>query len=179
MINKKLFFLNILFFTMAAYLLLGLQTSLWLQVFGYFPAPQTWISLFVFLILYRSLSEAFLMVYLLSFVNNAFTSMPYSYFLFSNILLGLAILAFKHRIFRPGSIYFSLVCCGSVFLFGIIHFFTYTLFSGQLANSFPFYEWSVSSLLTGLFSFPLYGIFEILDRVTQKVRPAETGASHL
>ena len=77
---------NYFIYAVAVLLLSALQTSLWLQLFGWFPPPQIWLTTLVFWVLYRALWEGVIMVYILTIVVSPFTAQPLSHLLLVTML---------------------------------------------------------------------------------------------
>lgn len=168
---------NYVLFLTLTLALTSLQCSLWFQVFGGFPAPQAWVPALVYWYLYRDLKESIVMGYLVTIVASTLTALPFGLFLLINMCLLIGVVSFKRRIFWPGSTFFALVCGGCTLLFPILHFLTSWIFEKVPITDVRVFEWILGSLITMLSSFPLYRLFSLIDRISQKQLPREAGAS--
>lgn len=166
---------NIFVFLILAILLLGFQSSLWLQLFGHFPAPQTWIPIFVYWILYRSAREGMLMTYLLALTISSSTAFALGYLLFVLGLLYLLVKAFKMRIYYPGPLFFMVVVGGCTLLFPFMHISISWMFENNPIKYPLIFTWIISSLMTMLFGLILYNLFIWIDKVTHKDLTPELG----
>ncbi len=175
----SLVFANYSLFLTSLLLLASLQSSLWMQLLGSFPPPQTWVPFIVYAALYRRATESFVMIYLLTLAVASLSAIPLGFFLLLNLLLAGFIFLFKERIYWPGSTYFVLVCGSSVILFSVLHFGLSWAIEHNPARSYHFFDWTLGSLLTMLLGFPLYRLMTWFDHLTQKELPTEAGAQWL
>ncbi len=172
-------FTNYLIFAVAAILLTALQSSLWLQLFGWFPAPQIWLAILTFWVLYRELWESVLMMYVLAVVVSAFTSLPFAHLLAINILTCLSLSFTKKRIYWAGSTFYMLACGAAVFA---LFFFTLLVswrYDRNPIRDISVFGWLITVLLTMLVSLPLHSVFGWIDRLTNKEHPTEAGTGVL
>jgi hypothetical protein len=170
---------NYLVFTVTLMLLTALQSSLWLQLFGWFPAPQIWMTVLVFWVLYRELWEAVAMMYLLAAVLSAFTALSFPALLVICLLTCFALVFAKRRVYWAGSTFFMLAngaCVGFFILFTIMVSWRY---DKNPITDFSIVRWLITLLLTMLVSLPLHFIFSWFDRLTQKDHPTEAGTGVL
>lgn len=166
-------------FTLASLTLAALQCSLWLQFFGYFPAPHVWLPTLVYWTLYRNLGESLVMVYILAFVASPLTAMPLGILLFTHICLFLVVLLIKHRFYWVGSVYFMIISGVLAALFPLFHLLFSWLFESTPITDFQFFQWIMRGLLTALVALPFFRLFRWMDRITHKELPVETGNPEL
>lgn len=143
----------------------GLQTSLWFQLVGLFPAPQFWIIILTYLIIHRSFWPSLGMGYLFSVIMTGFTSWPFEYLLASTMLIVGSSQLLKDRIYGSGVNYFIALCGWNVFLFHLC----YTVL-GLIKEDISFgrvslFDLSLSPLISVLLAYPFYFMFKFLDRV--------------
>jgi len=170
---------NYLIFLVALVLLAAWQSSLWLQLFGWFPAPQIWMSILVFWVLYRELWESVLMMYFLSVVLSAFTALSFPHFLAINLLTCLALVFAKRRVYWSGATFFMLANGAGVVFFIFFSFLISWRYDRNPIKDFSVFGWLVTFLLTMLVSLPLHFIFSWFDRLTHKDHPTEAGTGVL
>lgn len=169
-------FLNYLLFSITALAFTGLQTSLWSNYLGNFPAPHIWIPTLVYWCLYRSPKETIIMTYIVSLIISPMTALPLGLFIFTNIIIAIFILIFKIKFYQTGPIYFALNVGAATFLFVPVFLLTiFLLDNNNFSSNILFFEWIMKTLLTTLFSLPLHALFTFFDSYTNKELPTETG----
>lgn len=170
---------NYLVFLVAAILFTALQSSLWLQLFGWFPSPQIWLCILTFWVLYRNLWEATLMCYILAIAGTGFTSLPPSHLLIVNLLTALSLAYLKRRVYWAGSTFYMLATGGAVvchLLFSIVVSWKY---DANPIRDISIFDWVLTILMTMLLSLPLHRIFGWFDHLTNKEHPTEAGTGIL
>lgn len=170
---------NYLIFLVAAILLTALQSSLWLQLFGWFPAPQIWLAILTFWVLYRELWESVAMMYILATVVSAFTAMPFAHLLVINLLTCLTLAFTKKRVYWAGSTFYMLASGASVLCLFVFTFLISWRYDKNPIRDVSLFSWLISVLLTMLVSLPLHSIFGWFDRFTNKEHPTEAGTGVL
>lgn len=166
---------NYAFFTVILLLATALQCSLWLNLFGWFPAPQIWLSILVFWVLYREFWETVVMAYIVAIVASAFTALPFPHMLV-NCLMTCAILAFaRRRVYWAGATFYMLAAGGGVIAFFVVSWIIAWFYDPSPIQQPPLFGWLVTLLLTMLVSLPLHGILSFVDRLTEKDHPADAG----
>ncbi|MGE0762027.1 MAG: hypothetical protein AB7N80_01990 [Bdellovibrionales bacterium] len=170
---------NYMLFTIVAILLAALQSSLWLQLFGWFPAPQIWLAVLTFWVLYRELWEGVLMMYILATVVSAFTALPFAHLLVINLLTCLSLAFAKRRIYWAGSTFFMLANGAAVLCLFVFTMLVSWRYDRNPIRDLSFFSWLISVLLTMLVSLPLHSIFSWFDRLTSKEHPTEAGTGVL
>ncbi len=170
---------NYVLFVIILVLLTSLQCSLWMQLLGSFPPPQTWIPFVVYAALYRRPAESLALAALLTLAATSLSAIPLGLFLMLNLLLVGFIVLFKERIYWPGSTYFVLVCGSSVILFSLLHLSLSWMIEFNPIRHYHLFDWTLGSLLTMLIGFPLYRLLNWIDHLTQKELPTEAGAQWL
>jgi len=174
--EKLLLVANVLLFTFAALILASLQTSLWLQIFGYFPGPALWIPCLIYVALFRPTLEAVIFAYLVSFVLSTMTAMPEGLLMCVNLGLVLTAQLFKQRIFWPGSSYLMMTCGFASLLFNVYHWGLTYVIGAHPMTSPAVMDWLIEALLTPLAAPPLFPIFQWFDRLTQREAPVDVSA---
>jgi hypothetical protein len=157
---------NIGLFVFAILVLGTIQTSLWLQIFGYFPSPAFWIPCLVYVALFRPTLEAIAFSYLAAFVLSTMTAMPEGILMSVCLALSLSAQVFKQRIYWPGSSYVMLVCGLAALMFHLYHWAATFLVGGDPITSPQISDWLIEALLTPLAAPLLFPIFHWFDRIT-------------
>lgn len=161
-----------------AVLVLGtMQTSLWFQIFGYFPAPALWLCAVVFISLYRSLTEAAFMIYAFSFLMSTMTVMPMALLMTATMGVGLATKFVKQRIYWPGSGYFMIACGLASLLFHILRWIGSSVLEEHALTSPEIGDWLLEALLTPLAAPALHALFWSFDRVSGREQPVEASGT--
>lgn len=171
--EKILLLCNIALFVVTALILAGVQTSLWLQIFGYFPPPALWMPVLVYLSLFRGTLTTILLSHLLALALASATAMPDGLMMISCLGVALSVQVFKTRIFWIQSTYFMMVCGFSTLLFHILHFVSSWIFSEFPVTSPALADWIIQSLLTPLFAPVFFPLFRWFDAVTDREEPPE------
>lgn len=166
-------------FALVTLLLAALQCSLWLQLFGWFPAPQLWITVLVFWVLYRELWESIFMMYLLAVVVATFTSLPLPHILVLNLLTCMTLVFGKKRVYWSGSTFFMLATGAATLSFIIYGVALSWRYDSNTIRDWPVLGWLFTILLTMLVSLPLHRIYSWLDVLTDKEHPTEAGTGVL
>jgi cell shape-determining protein MreD len=159
---------NVALFLLATLVLGTVQTSLWFQVFGYFPSPAFWLPCLVYVALYRSTLEAIIYSYLTAFVLSTLTSMPEGVLMITCLALSLATQVFKRRFHWTAASYAMLVCGLASVFFHVFHFATTWVVGDTPMTSPAIIDWLVEALLTPLTAPVLFPIFRWFDRLTNR-----------
>lgn len=165
MIQKRLLFLNSILYVFILILFIGMQTTLWYNWMGATPAPQLWLNLILFLILYRSALGAIFLSYLLGFIIAVYSAIPLSTIwpiLFLLVTIGSFL---RRRFFWPSTRYFilasALLCLGYQIIFYIVsHMFEHN------PTSVAFFARFTEIFLTAIVAAPQYWFFKWVDRMT-------------
>lgn len=173
------FCFNLGIFLLVTMLLAALQCSLWLQLFGWFPAPQLWLTILVFWVLYRELWEGIVMMYLLAIVVTTFSSLPFPHVLVLNLLTCMTLVFGKKRVYWSGSTFFMLATGAATISFIVYEVALSWRFDNNPIRDWPILGWLFTILLTMLLSLPLHRIFSWLDVLTGKEHPTEAGTGVL
>lgn len=157
--------LSVLLILATTMVLNGLQTSFWFLLFGSFPPPLLWLVVLVYISLTRTLGEATLMTYLLSFANSSFSAFPFEAMLVYCLGLMILIILIRERMFWGGPTFFMLmVGCASLSA-PILYWVTSRIFEKNPVFIPVAFDWMISALLTVLFSLPLYRLYQAIDAV--------------
>ena len=163
-----------LIWTVWALGLAGLQTTVWPMLLGQAPAPQLWLNLILYFILFRSLPRALMASYLFALLFVPFTSLSLGLFwaaLFILVPVGSSI---KAHAFWPGARYFAIGSFALVLGWHVVSFLL-SLFLESNPARVHFFARTTELILTPLASFPQYYAMQWLDRLTQD-DPAPTFA---
>lgn len=170
---------NYTIFVVITTLLASLQTSLWLQIFGYFPAPYFWLTVLNYWIMFRRPLKAVIMTYLVAYVLVAMTGMPLN-MLFAVLIANFGIQYFlKDRVLWAGPTQFMLACGTSALLLPITALVFSLLLETNPINDFHFFNWLMRGLLTALFALPVFHVFALIDRFTRQEAPKDTSSEML
>ena len=168
---------NGILFCAAILMLATMQTALWYQIFGNFPAPSLWICAIVFVGLYRPVLEVAIVTYASCVIVSTMTVMPLGLLMTCAISVALCAKFVKQRIYWPGSGYFSIVCASGALLFHIFHLIASGLFEDRALTSPEIGDWAIEALLTSLAALALHPLFWRFDRLTGREQPMEAGAT--
>jgi hypothetical protein len=157
--------LSLFLMIFTAVLLAALQTSLWFLVFGRFPAPLFWLVILVYVTVTRQLWEATLMTYLLSFVNAGFTAFPFEAILIFSLMLMVALILIRERVYWGGPTFFMLMVGVASLSAPILFWLTSRWFDKNPVFIPEIFDWLISALLTVLASLPIYRLYSWYDRV--------------
>jgi cell shape-determining protein MreD len=156
--------------------LVGLQSSLWFQFFGFFPSPQCWIPFICYWAVYRNLFEGILLTYLVAIIANTATAMPISVFLLLSLIIFLVAKFIKERFFWNGATYLMFLTGVSTLLFPLFHFILSKLMEKNPISDLEIIDTILSSLTTALLALPIHFIMNKLDQVTHKEWPTDVGS---
>ncbi len=171
-------FLNLFCITLLAFLLCGLQTTFWFQVFGGLPAPLFWLNLVLYLVLYRKRFEAVLTIYFVALILRSFTAVPLG-ILWITLLILFAVISFvKKRVFWPGSRYFFMASLGISITFHLVYYFLSRSVEHNPA-SLNFFHRFFEIVFTAISSVPLYWAFSWVDQVSSKEILPESGGTEV
>jgi hypothetical protein len=174
--EKLLLAANVGLFVFATMILATMQSSLWFQILGYFPAPALWIPCLIYVALFRSTLETVIFAYLTVFLLSTMTAMPEGILMVSVLALALSAQLFKQRIYWSGSSYFMMMCG-----LGSLGFNLYHLAATQLIGSTPLTspqisDWLIEALLTPLVAPGLFKVFRWFDHATNREQTPEASA---
>lgn len=169
-------FLNLFMIFLIALFLSGLQTTFWFQIFGSLPAPQFWLIMILYLILYRKPFEGIMTIYFVGLVLNPFTAMPLGMIWMTLFILFICMSFVKKRVFWPGSRYFLMAAFGLSVAYHIVYFILSRWFE---ANPAPisFFHRFFEIVFTSLISVPMYSILSGMDQLTNKEILPESGGA--
>lgn len=165
MIQTRYKIMNFLSITLIMFFFCGLQTSLWHQLTGGAPAPQFWLIILLYLVLYRSYYTALAMSYFLSMILKSFSSISLGILWPLCFLLVTPASYIKSRFFWPSTRYFLFATT----LFSISYHIIYLVLSHYLeSNPTPlnFFSRIIEILLTILWAAPIYWLLNFADRMT-------------
>lgn len=172
--NHWLTALNIIGLVVVANVLSAFQTSLWMQVLGGFPPPFFWVIVLTYVILHRHVTEGVFLVYLFTLSLSAYTSLPFEQLLLTNMSSLVLILLIKNRIYWSSPNYFMLMTATSTFLHFVLVFVLSQFLDHNPLRSPELFSWTISFLMTILFSIPIYRVLKWWDRVTDRDELAES-----
>ena len=148
--EKLLRVANVLLFAFAVLLLATLQTSLWFQIFGYFPSPAFWIPALVYVALSRSTLETVIFAYVTGFVLSTMTAMPEGVLMIVCLSVAIATQLFKERIYWTASSYIMMTCGLASLLFHVMAWVVSYIVGDHPMTSPEVASWLIEALLTPL-----------------------------
>ncbi len=166
--------LNYLVFAIATCVLAGFQASLWYHVFGFFPAPYMWLAVLSYWALYRSITEAVIMSYLVSFAVVTMSGAPLDMAFGMNLAVLGVLYMLRDRVLWAGPNSFMLACGISALILPLATFILSHIIEETAVVDFHFYDWLMRPILTAAFSLPLFYLFSAIDRLTNKEPPKHT-----
>lgn len=158
---------NVLLFLLATLMLATVQTSLWFQIFGYFPSPALWIPVLIYVALHRSTLETIIYSYLTAFVLASMTAMPEGVLMISCLGVALTAQVFKKRIYWNSASYVMMVTGLGALLFQIYHWGATYVFGDPLSSP-AVIDWLIEALLTPLVAPLLFPVFRWIDRLSDR-----------
>lgn len=168
--------INYVSFIIVAIFLGAVQSALWLQVFGYTPAPYLWLTIANYWIMFRSPTRAIIMSYLLAYVLFSMSGMPLSV-IFVVLIINFGILyVLRDRVLWAGPTQFMLACGALAFAIPFSSIIGALLFESASTIEFHFFSWVVSALFTALSALPIYYILVIIDKLTQQEAPKNSNS---
>ncbi len=174
---KALLIANVILFLLATLLLAAGQTSLWLQIFGYFPPPALWIPGLVYIALFRSTMTVVIVSHLIAIALATSTVMPEGLMMISCLAVALSVQVFKTRFYWTATTYFMLVCGLSTIVFHLYHYAASWVVGDHPLTAPQLTAWTIQALLTPLFAPILFPVFRWFDQITNRTEPPEiTGA---
>ncbi len=149
-----------------ALILAALQTTVWPMIVGGVPAPQLWLNLILFFILFRPMMKALLIVYALGLLFSPFTSLSLGVFWASFLFLVPTGSYIRSRAFWPGVRYFLI---GSLLLATgwQVTSMAVSLIFEKNPTHVHFFIRMTEILLTPLAAYPQYFLMRWLDRMNQ------------
>jgi len=165
---------NYSIFILSTALLAGMQSSLWMHVFGFFPGPYLWLAVLNYWILYRSPIESVIMSYFVSYYLATMSGAPLSMAFAINLTIHGTIYLLRDRVLWSGPNSFMLSCGLSALILPIASFIWSQFLEPRSSSDFYFFDWIMRGLLTAVFSLPTYYLFAFFDRLTQKEPPTNT-----
>lgn len=170
--DKKSF--HIIFNLLLIVLIATLETSFWQRVLSPIPNPQLWLSVVVFVFLYRSPAESMIIVYLPSLFIYLLTTQSLGYVILAQTLLYFLVLAVRTRIFVPGQFYFSVLYSTSVLAFHLFLYLLNWIFEAKTLSFWQVVSWIVQSILAFVISPFLYSF---IKRFTPIEEAIDTGGN--
>ena len=163
-------FLSLLTLVLFSFLICGFQTTLWPQFFPWIPAPLLWINLVVYLAIERKPFTALSLIYLVGFINCAFSALLLGQMLLSLFVLFWCLYFVRTRIYWPGSMYFAAMCLLGVFSFQVSYLAISFLTEDQSAG-IMFFDRLAQIFLTPALSYFIFSVMKKLDRIFQVSNP--------
>lgn len=165
--------LNFILLLIVLIFVAGFQNTFWYQLFGTVPAPMLWLSLIVYVILYRKLYGALFTIYIMSFALMGFTIIPMKMLLISLLLVYLILYSIRSRVFWEGPAYYTIMCGLASFSYHVIYFFSSWIIE---RNPVPvdFLDRIVQLALTPAFCVPMYWVLVKIDKMTLEESSSET-----
>lgn len=161
----------------AALILATVQTSLWFQIFGWFPSPIFWMPVLVYAALHRSFVQMAILTFALSLILMPMTVMPESLLFFTLFALGLSSRIVKRRFYWAGASYFMMMAGLAALFFNLYHWLGTFALTDYEATRPEISDWLIQALLTPLVAPVLYELFRWFDRATEQEQPSEASAN--
>lgn len=167
---------NYLSFLLFAIFLGGIQSALWLQVFGYTPAPYLWIAIANYWIMFRTPVRAMIMSYLLAYVLYAMSGMPLAVIFFVLIVNFCVLYTLRDRVLWAGPTQFMLASGGTAFIVPFSSLLGSYFFETTRLIEFHLFSWTLSALFTALAALPIYYVLVFIDKLTQQEAPKDASS---
>ncbi|MEQ1878626.1 MAG: hypothetical protein ABL958_18430 [Bdellovibrionia bacterium] len=155
--------LRLFIYLMLTLLMCGFQTSFWYQMFGGMPSPLLWLTLIVYLSVYRDTNEGLISVFLVAMTLSVFTAMPEGLLTIIILILFFGARFFRSRIFWPGPTYFMLVCAGAVPVFSISHILLSLYFEPNPLTRPDIVRWGLQTCETTIAALLVFPAYEWID----------------
>jgi hypothetical protein len=165
--DKKSF--HIIFNILLVVLIATLETSFWQRVLSPIPNPQLWLSVVVFVFLYRSPLESLMIVYVPSLFIYLLTMNSLGSVILAQTILYFLVLAVRTRIFVPGQFYYSVLYSSAVLVFHILMYTLSYIFEGQPLSGWQVLGWFVQSILAFVISPILYSGIKLLTPIEEVI----------
>lgn len=166
---------HIIFSIILVVLLATLETSLWPRVLSPIPNPQIWLSVVVFVFLYRSPTESMMIVYLPCLFVYLLTMQPLGYLLLAQTLLFFMVLSVRTRVFVPGQFYYSVMYASSVLVFHILMFLFAWIFETRPTSLSQILAWFIQSIIAFVISPLLYNLIKRITPIEEQIDAGEGG----
>ena len=173
--ERFLLYTNIFVFLLFALVAASLQTSLWFQIAGYFPAPALWIPVLVYVSMHRNAVEMLITIILIAAVLATMTTMSDGVLLMSCIILGVSARIFKERIYWSTYTYSMLICGLSAFFFHFVKWIAAIFLEEKHFFSPHVLDWIIEAMLTALIAPAFFKVFGWIDEVFGRENIASTG----
>lgn len=168
--------INWLILLVIATLLCAFQTTFWFQIVGGSVAPQLWLNLVIYVILFRKPFEGLILIYFFAILMRQWTAMPLGVMWLSFLILHMILVFLKSRVFWPGTRYFVLASIVGVCVYNLIN----VILSRTLDNNpvtFQFLRFVMEMILTPIWAAPIYWLMTAIDEWTLKDASAEGAES--
>ena len=174
--KERLFlYTNIFCFVLFALVAASLQTSLWFQIAGYFPAPALWIPVLVYVSMHRNAVEMFITIILIAAVLATMTTVSDGVMLCSCLVLGVSARIFKERIYWSNYTYSMLICGLSGFFFHLFKWIAAMVLEEKQFFAPHFLDWIIEAMLTALIAPIFFRAFIWIDEVFGRESIDSTG----
>jgi hypothetical protein len=161
MFLKKIPWQKIIIFNLLAFVLCGLQTTVWFQLTPFFTAPNFYLMLVVFVALHRDPIPSFFENYLIGFVVHCFSVMPLGVLWIEIGLITLAAQIIKNRVFWEDWKYYSGACFGAIVIKNLLDPFLSWFF--EIPTSVILGTRLIEIFFTTVFAPALYVVFMVIE----------------
>lgn len=161
----------------AALVLATIQSSLWFQIFAWFPSPVFWMPVLVYASLFRSFLQMSILIFALSLILTPMTVMPEGLLFCTLFTVGLSSRIVKRRFYWAGASYFMMMSGIAALFFNLYHWFGMIMTSEYGVPRPEISDWLIQALLTPLVAPILYEAFRWFDRLTEQEQPSEASAN--
>lgn len=165
MIQLRFKILNWSLITLFIYILCGVQTSLWFQFASGTPAPQFWLVVLLYLVLYRSYIQALTYSYFLAFIIKSFSSASLSLLLPLFFILVSPASYIKGRMFWPSTRYFLFATFIFTLSFHVLSIFL-SYYIENTGAPLALTQRAIEITLTLIAAAPIYWVMNFIDQIT-------------
>ena len=173
--ERFLIYSNIFCFLVMALVAATLQTSLWFQIAGYFPAPALWIPVLVYVSMHRNAIEMLITLIFIAAVLATMTTMSDGVLLSTCLVLGVSVRIFKERIYWSSYTYSMLICGLSSFFFHLLKWLAAMALEEKQYFAPHILDWLIEAMLTALVAPVLFRFFLWIDEVFSRESIDSTG----
>jgi hypothetical protein len=173
--ERFLLYSNIFCFLLIALIAATLQTSLWFQIAGYFPAPALWIPVLVYVSMHRNAVEMLVTLIFIAAVLSSMTTMSDGVLLGTCLFLGVAARIFKERIYWSSYTYSMLICGLSSFFFHFIKWLAAMALEEKQFFMPHVLDWLIEAMLTALAAPLMFRFLLWIDELFSRESVASTG----
>lgn len=161
-----------------ALILCALQTAVWPSFLGSTAAPQLWLNMVLYFILFRTRMQALIIIYALGFIFTAFSSISLGAYWGSFLILIPIASEIREQAFWPSTRDFAIGSFGLTLGWQIVSTLI-SRYSEPNIGHISLFTKSIELALTTILAFPMYSIFIWFEKlVADESGPDISGATH-